>query len=332
MDKCFNKHYLWGIVLAAVLLILPLVVNDYLLQIAIVAGIYVILTLSLNLVTGYTGQFCLGWAAFYGIGAYTSALLVMNLQVSFWLALPLAGIMAALFGFALGMPTMRLRDIYLAITTLGFGEIVRLILLNWSDLTRGSMGLPGIPAPSILGLTLDSTYFYYYFDLFLVLVTIFSLRRIINSRLGRALTAIREDELAAKTMGINTTRYKIIAFVIGAFFAGIAGSFHAHYTTYIDPQSFSFSESTIILAMVVLGGMGSIKGSVFGAVALTLLPELLREASEYRMIVFGLIMMIVMLIRPQGIFGKNKKGMSACRFSLKKAQKGAVNEHVAGSE
>ncbi|MGL5271705.1 MAG: branched-chain amino acid ABC transporter permease [Selenomonadaceae bacterium] len=332
MDKSFNKQYLWGIAIAAGLLILPLVANDYLLQIAIVAGIYVILTLSLNLVTGYAGQFCLGWAAFYGIGAYTSALLTMNLQLSFWLALPLAGVMAALFGFCLGIPTMRLRDIYLAITTLGFGEIIRLILLNWSDLTRGSMGLPGIPGPSLLGMALDSTYFYYYFDLFLVLVTIFSLQRIINSRLGRALTAIREDELAAKTMGINTTHYKIIAFVIGAFFAGIAGSFHAHYTSYIDPQSFSFSESTIILAMVVLGGMGSIKGSVFGAVALTLLPELLREASEYRMIVFGLIMMIVMLLRPQGIFGKNKKEMSACRFSLKKGQKGAAGQHVTGSE
>lgn len=307
MNDFMKNKYLLG-VLCAVMLILPIIISDYLMRIVIVAGIYIILTLSLNLVTGYTGQFCLGWAAFYGIGAYTSALLAINLQFSFWLGLPIAGIVAAVFGIALGIPTMRLKDIYLAITTLGFGEIIRLILLNWADLTRGSMGLPGIPAPSAFGVSLDNNYFYYYFMLFLVCLVILAMVRIINSRLGRALIAIREDELAAKSMGIDTTRYKIIAFAVGAFFAGIAGSFHAHYTTFIDPQSFSFSESTTILAMVVLGGMGSIKGSIFGAIVLTLLPELLRDVSEYRMIIFGLIMMAVMLTRPQGIFGKDKNG------------------------
>jgi branched-chain amino acid transport system permease protein len=305
-------------ILVATLLAFPFIAGDYLLRIMIVAGIYIILTLSLNLVTGYTGQFCLGWAAFYGIGAYTSALLVMNLKLSFWIALPTAGIIAALFGIALGIPTMRLKDIYLAITTMGFGEIIRLILLNWSDLTRGSMGMPGIPAPSIFGLSLDNNYFYYYFILLLVSLVILSMRHIIDSRLGRALSAIREDELAAKSMGIDTTRYKIIAFAVGAFFAGIAGSFHAHYTSFIDPQSFSFGESTIILAMVVLGGMSSIKGSVLGAIILTFLPEVLRDFTEYRMIVFGLIMMAVMLIRPQGLCGESKNGnKNLSKFKLK---------------
>lgn len=301
-----NKKMLYAFILATVML-LPLALNnDYIIRIAIVSGMYIILTLGLNLVTGYTGQFCLGWAAFYGIGAYTSALLTLKLEWSFWLGLPMGGIVAALFGVLLGIPTMRLRDIYLAITTLGFGEIIRLILLNWTDLTRGAMGLPGIPGPSLFGISLDNKYFYYYLIVFLAVLAIAAMARIIDSRLGRALIAIREDELAAKSMGIDTTRYKITAFAIGAFFAGVAGSFYAHYTSFIDPHTFSFGESIIVLAMVVLGGMGSITGSVFGAVVLTVLPELLREIAEYRMIVYGLLMMTVMLVRPQGIFGKSR--------------------------
>jgi branched-chain amino acid transport system permease protein len=269
-------------------------------------GIFIILTLSLNLVTGYTGQFCLGWAAFYAVGAYTSALLTMKLKLTFWLAMPLGGLMAMVFGVLLGIPTMRLRDIYLAITTLGFGEIIRLVALNWESLTRGSMGLPGIPSPAIGSYEFTSNIPYYYLILALVLFTVFAIRRIIDSRVGRALIAIREDELAAKAMGIDTTAYKILAFAVGAFFAGLAGSFYAHYTSFIDPHTFSFIESIIILAMVVLGGMGSIYGSIAGAILLTIIPEVFRGASEYRLIIFGLIMMAVMLIRPQGIFGKGR--------------------------
>ncbi|MTV49949.1 branched-chain amino acid ABC transporter permease [Heliobacillus mobilis] len=284
--------------------ILPLASqSDYVLRIATLCGIYIVLALGLNLVTGYAGQMCLGWAAFYGIGAYTSALLVMRLHASFWLALPAAGLMAAFFGLLLGIPTMRLKNTYLAITTLGFGEIVRLILLNWTDLTRGSMGLPGIPSPSFFGIDLDGKLFYYYFIVVLVIVTLVTMARLVDSRLGRALQAIREDELAAKSMGIDTTRYKIVAFAIGAFFAGIAGSFFAHYSAYIDPHNFAFGESIAVLSMVILGGMRSLPGVVFGAVVLTLLPEVLREAAEYRMIVFGGILMLTMLLRPQGIFG-----------------------------
>ncbi len=291
--------------------LLPLVItDDYVLRILIMSGIFVILTLSLNLVTGFTGQFCLGWAAFYGIGAYTSALLTMKAGVSFWLAMPLGGFVAALFGLLLGLPTMRLKEIYLAITTLGFGEIIRLIMLNWTDLTRGSMGLPGIPAPSILSYEISSNQAYYYLILALVLVTIIAIRRLIDSRTGRALIAIREDELAAKSMGIDVTAYKMLAFAVGAFFAGLAGSFYAHYTSFIDPHTFSFTESIAILAMAVLGGLGSINGSILGAVILTVIPELLRDIAEYRLIVFGLIMMAVMLLRPQGLFGKARENGS----------------------
>lgn len=293
--------------LVAVAALLPVIIaSDYVLRVLILAGVFVILTLSLNLVTGYTGQFCLGWAAFYAIGAYTSALLTMKLGFTFWLALPLGGLMAMVFGVLLGIPTMRLRDIYLAITTLGFGEIIRLILLNWESLTRGSMGLPGIPSPRLFGYEFNDNTPYYYLILALVLLTVFCIDRLIDSRVGRALIAIREDELAAKAMGIDTFRYKILAFAVGAFFAGLAGSFYAHYTSFIDPHTFSFIESIIILAMVVLGGMGSIYGSIAGAVILTVVPEILRDVSEYRLILFGLIMMLVMLIRPQGIFGKGR--------------------------
>lgn len=299
-----------GILLVTVLL--PLVItDDYVLRILIMSGIFVMLTLSLNLVTGFTGQFCLGWAAFYGIGAYTSALLTMKAGLSFWLAMPLGGFMAALFGLLLGLPTMRLKEIYLAITTLGFGEIIRLIMLNWTDLTRGSMGLPGIPAPSILSYEFSSNQSYYYFILALVLITVAAMRRLIDSRTGRALIAIREDELAAKSMGIDVTAYKMLAFAVGAFFAGLAGSFYAHYTSFIDPHTFSFTESIAILAMAVLGGLGSINGSILGAVILTVVPELLRGIAEYRLIVFGLIMMAVMLLRPQGIFGKARENSTS---------------------
>jgi len=310
-----QRKKLLAIILVVIAALVPLVVSDdYIVRVLIMSGIFLILTLSLNLVTGYTGQFCLGWAAFYGIGAYTSALLVMKLGFSFWLSMPLAGLMSALFGILLGIPTMRLKDIYLAITTLGFGEIIRLIMLNWTDLTRGSMGLPGIPSPTIFSYEFSSNIPYYYLILALVLITIFSIRRIIDSRVGRALIAIREDDLAAKTMGIDITGYKVLAFAVGAFFAGIAGAFYAHYTSFIDPHTFSFSESITILAMVVLGGMGSIWGSILGAVVLTVAPEALRGLSDYRMIIFGLIMMIVMLVRPQGIMGKGRdKGSSRSR-------------------
>ncbi len=307
-----KKGKLFALTLILIVALVPLITNnDYVIRILIMSGVFSILALSLNLVTGYTGQFCLGWAGFYGIGAYTSALLVMKMDFSFWLAMPLAGFVAACFGILLGIPTMRLKDIYLAIATLGFGEIIRLIMLNWTDLTRGSMGLPGIPSPKLFSYEFSTNIPFYYLCLLLVLFTIATIRRIIDSRVGRALIAIREDELAAKAMGIDVTGYKILAFAVGAFFAGIAGAFYAHYTSFIDPHTFSFSESITILAMVVLGGMGSVAGSIIGAVTLTIAPEILRDLSEYRMIIFGLIMMIVMLIRPQGIMGKGREKVKA---------------------
>ncbi|QUH25611.1 branched-chain amino acid ABC transporter permease [Serpentinicella alkaliphila] len=270
------------------------------------AGIYMVLAMSLNLITGITGQLSLGHAAFYGIGAYTSALLSIRLGFGFLITALLGGIFTAIIASILGAATLKLQGAYLAIVTLGFSEIVRIILLNWMSLTRGPMGITGIPRPKILNYQINSSSDYYYLILIIVVVTYISMNRIIDSRLGRAFRAIKEDDLAAQSMGINVLRYKIMAFTISAFYAGIAGSFYAHYVTYIDPQSFTFGESIQILSMVVLGGLGSMQGVMLGASILVFAPELMRSLAQYRMIIYGGILSIMMIVRPEGILGSRK--------------------------
>lgn len=296
------------------LLSIPLLpVNSFVLRMLIMVGLYSLLALSLNLITGYAGQLSLGHAAFYAIGAYTSALLSLRLGYGFVITAFFAASAAALTGFILGIPVLKLQGAYLAIVTLGFNEIVRIVALNWMSLTRGPMGLPGIPSPTIFGYHVTTTRQYYYLMLVLVMLTALILYRIIHSRIGRAFIAIREDELAARSMGVNPHRYKILAFVISAFFAGLAGSFYAHFMTYIDPQSFTFEESIQILSMIVLGGMGSMPGAVIGAFILVVSPELLRSLQDYRMVMYGAVLVIMMLLRPQGILG-------GARFRRKKEE------------
>jgi branched-chain amino acid transport system permease protein len=280
--------------------------SSYIMRILILSGIYVILAVSLNLLTGYTGQVSLGHAAFYGIGAYTSALLSIHFNLSFPVTALSGGLVAALFGLLLGLPTLRLNGTYLSIVTLGFCEITRLIELNWMGLTRGPMGLIGIPFPKIFGWVVDNDAEYFYLILILVIATIVTINNLIKSRSGRALISIREDELAAEAMGINVLKYKVIAFTIAAFFAGIAGSFYAHYASFIDPQSFTFDESILILSIVILGGMGSNLGAAVGAIILVTIPEMLRGLQEYRMLIYGAVLVVMMLGRPQGIFGDLK--------------------------
>ncbi|SHJ10443.1 amino acid/amide ABC transporter membrane protein 2, HAAT family (TC 3.A.1.4.-) [Geosporobacter subterraneus DSM 17957] len=291
-------------ILGLALLVLPLAgLSSFALRMFIMVGIYIILGLSLNLITGFTGQLSLGHAAFYAIGAYTSAILSTRYGLGFGITAPLSGLAAAFFGLLLGIPTLKLQGAYLAIVTLGFGEIVRITALNWMNLTRGPMGIPGIPSVSLFGYELQSNIGYYYVIYGLAAVTLLVVFRIVNSRIGRALMAIREDELAAQYMGVYTTNYKVLAFTIGAFFAGIAGSFYAHYVSYIDPQSFTFDESIQILSIVILGGMGSIPGTILGASILVTAPEMLRSLQDYRMVIYGLILILMMLIRPQGLLG-----------------------------
>ncbi len=284
---------------------------EYLLHIFIIAGIYIILTLSLNLIVGFTGLPALGHAAFSCIGAYTSSLLALNMGLSPWIGLLIGACVAALSGVVIGFPAVRLKGDYLALATFGLGIIIYSIAKNWVSLTRGPMGLPGIPGFSIFGFHLSEIWSYLLLVLVFVIITIFVIRRVVNSPFGRILRSIREDEVASQALGKDTTKHKLLVFVIGAFFAGIAGSLYAHYITFIDPSSFTVMESITILLMVIFGGMGSISGSVVGAVILVVFPELLRFlgmpssiAAPMRQMIYGLILVVLMIRRPQGIMGR----------------------------
>ena len=284
---------------------------EYLIHILIIAGIYIILTLSLNLIVGYTGLPALGHAAFSCIGAYTSSLLALRFGISPWIGVFVGGFFAALLGIIIGYPSIRLKGDYFALATFGFGIIVYSIAKNWISLTRGPMGLPGIPSFSLFGYEITKTWQYLIIVLVFALITLFILRRIVNSPFGRVLKSIREDEMASETLGKNTTKYKLMVFAIGAFFAGIAGSLYAHYITFIDPSSFTVMESITVLLMVIFGGMGSISGSIVGATVLVILPELLRFlgmpssiAAEVRQMIYGLLLVVLMIKRPQGLLGK----------------------------
>jgi branched-chain amino acid transport system permease protein len=295
--------------LVVVALIFPFA-NDYQTTILTTALMYVTLGLGLNIAVGLAGLLHLGYVAFYAVGAYTYALLHLYYGMGFWMALPLGGILATLFGIALGIPVLRLRGDYLAIVTLGFGEITRIVLVNWDALTHGPSGIALIPKPGLFGMELtsqQSIMYVYYLAVGMALLTVFATYRLQNSRIGRALMAMREDEIASQAMGIDITRTKLTAFALSAFFAGTAGVLFAAKTGFINPQSFTFMESAIILSIVVLGGMGSIIGVIIGALILILLPEYLREVGNYRMLIFGASMVIMMIFRPQGIVSNVRK-------------------------
>lgn len=297
-------------ILTLFMLVMPLTSSFYQTNIMISALLYVMLALGLNIVVGLAGQLVLGYVAFYAVGAYAYGLLYQFLGWGFWACLPVGGILAVLFGLALGFPVLRLRGDYLAIVTLGFGEIVRLALQNWTSLTGGPRGISDIPRPGFFGLEMDinaSTTYVYYLVLAAVVITIIMISRLKNSRVGLALQALREDEIACEAMGIDITRVKLSAFALGSCWAGFAGVIFAAKTTYINPSSFTFMESAMILSMVVLGGMGSIAGVVIAAMILILAPEYLRAFSEYRMLIFGAIMVIMMISRPQGLISGERR-------------------------
>jgi len=284
---------------------------EYILHILVICGIYSILTLSLNLIVGYTGLVSIGHAAFFCTGAYISALLSLNFGISPWIGLILAGCGAGILGLVIGAPSLRLKGDYLALATVGAGIIVYQIAKNWVSVTRGPMGLPGIPAFSFFGFAVDSTWSYLILVTVIAAISVFVIRRLAIGSYGRVLKSIREDETASQMLGKNTVGYKLQVFVVGAFFAGIAGSLYAHYITFIDPSSFTLLESVTILLMVILGGMASIRGSLLGAVVLVVFPELLRflgmpssVAAPVRQMIYGLLLVILMMKRPQGLLGK----------------------------
>ncbi|QQK64403.1 high-affinity branched-chain amino acid ABC transporter permease LivM [Cobetia sp. cqz5-12] len=318
-----QKRQLWIMLAIGALLIFPFLSNRSAVDLATLTLIYIMLGLGLNVVVGLAGLLDLGYVGFYAVGAYTYALLNSYLGFSFWEALPIAGLMTALFGYLLGFPVLRLRGDYLAIVTLGFGEIIRILLNNWTELTGGPNGIARIPKPTLFnlefsrradegniafheffGIDYDPAFkviYLYLLALILVLITLFVIYRLLRMPIGRAWEALREDDIACRSLGMNPTGIKLSAFTIGSSFAGFAGAFFAARQGFISPESFTFIESAIILAIVVLGGMGSQLGVILAAIAMTLLPELAREFNEYRMLLFGLMMVLMMVWRPQGL-------------------------------
>ncbi|MFO8082717.1 MAG: branched-chain amino acid ABC transporter permease [Desulfobacterales bacterium] len=279
-------------------------------NIMITVLIYVVVGLGLNIVVGLAGLLDLGYVAFYAVGAYSYALLNHHFGIGFWVALPIGGLLGTLFGIILGFPVLRLRGDYLAIVTLGFGEIIRLVLENWNAFSFGPSGIANIPRPGFFGIdfTLHQMHIYlYYLMIGLSLLTIFVVRRLQNSRIGRAWVALREDEIACQAMGVDKIKTKLSAFALGATWAGMGGVVFAAKTTFINPASFTIWESIIILCVVVLGGMGSIIGVICGAFILILLPEYLRAFSEYRMMIFGVVLVIMMVFRPGGIISNVRR-------------------------
>ena len=292
----------------AVLVLLPLLLqamgSGYLFRVSITAMIFVILAASLNFITGVAGLLSLGHAAFYGIGAYAAALLATRYGVSFLLTIPLAGVAAAFLGVLVALPTMRLVSIYFAVATLGMGEIIYGTLLNWVDFTRGPMGIPGIPSFKAFGLDLSGNLGSYLVVAVVMLASLWVLHRLTHSYYGNALRALREDDQCADSMGIDVVRLKGEVFAIACFFAGVAGALWAHTTGYISPGDFRFSESILVLAMIVVGGLGSLPGAVVGAVLLIVLPEALRPVGDVRMIAVGCVMFLSILLLPKGLFGE----------------------------
>ncbi|MDH2350706.1 high-affinity branched-chain amino acid ABC transporter permease LivM [Bradyrhizobium sp. SSUT18] len=304
-------------------LLVPVIFYDqrYILDLAILVLTYVMLGWGLNVVVGLAGLLDLGYVAFYAVGAYSYALLATNFGWSFWVCLPLAGILAAFWGVLLGFPVLRLRGDYLAIVTLAFGEIIRLVIINWQELTGGPNGVSSIPRPSFFGIPLDNSdnglaarlgieyspthriVFLFYLILALALLTNWVTIRLRRLPIGRAWEALREDEVACRALGINTTTTKLTAFATGAMFGGFAGAFFATRQGFISPESFTFQESALVLAIVVLGGMGSQLGVALAALAMIGGFELFRGLETYRMLVFGMAMVLIMIWRPRGLIG-----------------------------
>lgn len=295
------------VILVVALLIVPLFLNDYYRDVLTLTGIYIVLALGLNITVGQAGLLNLGYVAFYAVGAYTYAILSTTLGLSFWPGMIVGALSAAAFALLLGLPTLKLRGDYFAIVTLGLGEITRIVLNNWDSLTGGPNGISRIGRPMIGRYVLHTTLDFYYLIFFIALISVFAMHRLISSRIGRAWIAVREDELAAEAMGINTFRLKLLAFVLGSAWAGMTGVFFAAKMAFVSPESFTFFESVMILCMVVLGGMGSIPGIILGALLLITLPEVFRDFQDYRMLAFGIALVLMMIFRPQGLLGTVKR-------------------------
>ncbi len=284
---------------------------EYLVHILILICIYCIVGMSLNLIAGYTGLISIAHAAFYGIGAYTAALLSLRFGVNFVLAVPAAIIVAAIFGFLIGFPSLRTRDDFFVIATFGFQVIIFSVMNNWVELTNGPLGLPGIPQPEVFGYKFTSHLDFLLLSLLFAALTYLVSRRLVNSPFGNVLRSIREDDLFAQSLGKNVSYYKVLVFSVGAGLVAIGGALYAYYITFIDPTSFTVPESIFMLSIVIVGGAGRLGGSIVGAVLLVSIPELLRFigmpssiAANMRQILYGGLLVAFMMFRPKGIWGE----------------------------
>jgi branched-chain amino acid transport system permease protein len=312
-----TKYYILSLLIAVA--IFPVLANNYMIDVGITCLIYIVLGLGLNIVVGLAGLLDLGYIAFYAVGAYSYSLLNLHFNLSFWLSLPIGIVIGAIFGCIIGYPTLRMRGDYLAIVTMGFGEIIRLVLNNWDKLTKGPNGLLGMAKPTLTypaftggGLTwvtysLKSLHALYYLMFVFAVLTVIGVRRLDNSRIGRAWVAIREDEVAAELSGVPTTWLKLLAYAMGAAFASVVGAFFAAKISYTNPNFFIFMESCIVLCIVVLGGVGSIPGVILAGIVLIAVPEVFRELQDYRMLAFGLAMATMMVLRPEGLIPASRR-------------------------
>ncbi len=322
-----NKKVLTGLVILAGLVLLVFPMFDFAqkaLWVRIIgyAGLYIILGMGLLIHVGLAGMLDLGFAAFYAIGAYTYTFLAsahFDLHVSFWLAMPIAGLVAALAGVLICFPVLRLRGDYLAIVTLGFGEIVRLLVLNLRTVTNGSQGIISIDKPILFGIKFTEGYHFYYLIFILILVFVFLMNRLVKSHIGRAWMAMREDEDVAQMSGINTTSYKLLAFALGAFMGGIGGAIFASWQGSIFPDNFNLMVSINVLCLIILGGLGNIYGVIIGAIGLIALPDILRGIADYRMLIFGILLILMMIVRPQGFLPRKPPKLETQANSLVKA-------------
>ncbi len=309
---------LLAVLFGAIPAALTLIGGGYPFQVGITALIFVTLAVSLNLVTGTAGLLSLGHAGFFGVGAYAAALTATKLHWPFLLTLPFAGLVAAALGVIVALPTMRLISIYFAVATLGVGEMIHVSLLNWVSFTRGPMGIRSIPPIEILGFDLSGVVGGYYVAAVVAALAIFAVHRLTHSYYGNALRSLREDDQCAAAMGLNPVRLKIEAFAVSCAIAGIAGAVYAHTASFISPDSFRFEESILILAMIVVGGLGSVPGAIVGSVLLIVLPEVLRGIGDFRMIAVGVFMFLSILFLPKGLLGE------ASAIGLARRQLGAA--------
>lgn len=299
-----KQKWIWIVLAALLLLCLPFLLKKaFLVRHVCNILVYATLAGSLNCINGYSGQICMGQAGFFAIGAYFCAIISSRFGTSFWILLPLSGLAAALIGFLVSLPTLRMQGIYLSIVTLGAAEIIRIIAQTWEPVTGGSMGIKNIPYPEFFGLDMFRPNYYYYIFLVIAVLFLVSTQRVLRSRIGRAWISIREDQVAAKSLGVETNFYKSLNFTYGAFWAGIIGAAYAPFVNYIDSSQFTLDTSFDVLAMIVIGGQGTLIGPILGSFIVTILTEALRFLENWRYVIYACIIILMMWLRPQGIAG-----------------------------